>query len=92
MAPGWDPFQDLEDVNKWGLNIFRVAEHSHHRPLTCVMYAVFQVSLSASGGKMLKKGVLVCSRQEEEPAPSSRSESQPAGTSAGGTLAALIDS
>lgn len=38
-------FQDLEDINKWGLNIFRVAEHSHNRPLTCVMYTIFQVSL-----------------------------------------------
>lgn len=35
--------QDLENVNKWGLNIFRIAEHSHQRPLTCVMYAIFQV-------------------------------------------------
>ncbi|XP_056149308.1 cAMP-specific 3',5'-cyclic phosphodiesterase 4B-like isoform X1 [Lampris incognitus] len=34
--------KDLEDINKWGLNIFRVAEHSHNRPLTCVMYAIFQ--------------------------------------------------
>lgn len=36
--------QDLENINKWGLNIFRIAEHSHQRPLTCVMYAIFQVS------------------------------------------------
>ncbi|XP_063075740.1 3',5'-cyclic-AMP phosphodiesterase 4B isoform X2 [Engraulis encrasicolus] len=34
--------KDLEDINKWGLNIFRIAEHSHRRPLTCVMYAIFQ--------------------------------------------------
>uniref|UniRef100_A0A3B5LHB9 Phosphodiesterase n=1 Tax=Xiphophorus couchianus TaxID=32473 RepID=A0A3B5LHB9_9TELE len=34
--------KDLEDVNKWGLNIFKVAEHSHNRPLTCVMYKIFQ--------------------------------------------------
>ncbi|XP_051989582.1 cAMP-specific 3',5'-cyclic phosphodiesterase 4B-like isoform X2 [Xyrauchen texanus] len=34
--------KDLEDINKWGLNIFKVAEHSHHRPLTCIMYAIFQ--------------------------------------------------
>ncbi|XP_068196104.1 3',5'-cyclic-AMP phosphodiesterase 4B-like [Antennarius striatus] len=34
--------KDLEDINKWGLNIFRVAEHSHNRPLTCVMYTIFQ--------------------------------------------------
>ncbi|XP_026170109.1 cAMP-specific 3',5'-cyclic phosphodiesterase 4B-like [Mastacembelus armatus] len=34
--------KDLEDINKWGLNIFGVAEHSHNRPLTCVMYTIFQ--------------------------------------------------
>ncbi|XP_038560789.1 cAMP-specific 3',5'-cyclic phosphodiesterase 4B-like [Micropterus salmoides] len=34
--------KDLEDINKWGLNIFRVAEHSHARPLTCIMYTIFQ--------------------------------------------------
>ncbi|KAK0141684.1 cAMP-specific 3',5'-cyclic phosphodiesterase 4B [Merluccius polli] len=34
--------KDLEDINKWGLNIFSVALHSHNRPLTCTMYTVFQ--------------------------------------------------
>ncbi|XP_070775722.1 3',5'-cyclic-AMP phosphodiesterase 4B-like [Enoplosus armatus] len=34
--------KDLEDINKWGLNIFRVAEHSHNRPLTCIMYTILQ--------------------------------------------------
>ncbi|XP_013880548.1 cAMP-specific 3',5'-cyclic phosphodiesterase 4B [Austrofundulus limnaeus] len=34
--------KDLEDINRWGLNIFRVADHSHHRPLTCIMYSIFQ--------------------------------------------------
>ncbi|XP_062849852.1 3',5'-cyclic-AMP phosphodiesterase 4B isoform X2 [Trichomycterus rosablanca] len=34
--------KDLENVNKWGLNISRIADHSHQRPLTCVMYAIFQ--------------------------------------------------
>ncbi|KAI4873378.1 hypothetical protein NFI96_017376 [Prochilodus magdalenae] len=34
--------KDLEGINKWGLNIFRIADHSHQRPLTCVMYAIFQ--------------------------------------------------
>lgn len=36
-------FQELEDLNKWGLNIFNVAGYSHNRPLTCIMYAIFQV-------------------------------------------------
>ncbi|KAF3699055.1 cAMP-specific 3',5'-cyclic phosphodiesterase 4B [Channa argus] len=34
--------KDLEDINRWGLNIFMVAEHSHNRPLTCIMYTIFQ--------------------------------------------------
>ncbi|XP_029308998.1 cAMP-specific 3',5'-cyclic phosphodiesterase 4B-like isoform X1 [Cottoperca gobio] len=34
--------KDLEDINKWGLNIFKVTEHSHNRPLTCIMYTIFQ--------------------------------------------------
>ncbi|PKU35264.1 hypothetical protein llap_14432 [Limosa lapponica baueri] len=34
--------QELEDLNKWGLNIFNVARYSHNRPLTCIMYAIFQ--------------------------------------------------
>ncbi|CAM9661517.1 unnamed protein product [Lampetra fluviatilis] len=33
---------ELDDVNKWGLNIFHVAEFSQNRPLTVVMYAIFQ--------------------------------------------------
>lgn len=34
--------KELEDVNKWGLNIFKVAEYSGNRPLTVVMHTVFQ--------------------------------------------------
>ncbi|XP_076018291.1 3',5'-cyclic-AMP phosphodiesterase 4B-like isoform X2 [Genypterus blacodes] len=34
--------KDLENINRWGLNIFKVAEHSHNRPLTCIMYTIFQ--------------------------------------------------
>uniref|UniRef100_A0A8C6WYF2 Phosphodiesterase n=1 Tax=Neogobius melanostomus TaxID=47308 RepID=A0A8C6WYF2_9GOBI len=34
--------KELEDLNKWGLNIFTVSEYSHSRPLTCIMYAIFQ--------------------------------------------------
>uniref|UniRef100_A0A452IF76 3',5'-cyclic-AMP phosphodiesterase n=1 Tax=Gopherus agassizii TaxID=38772 RepID=A0A452IF76_9SAUR len=33
---------DMIDLNKWGLNIFNVARYSHSRPLTCIMYAIFQ--------------------------------------------------
>uniref|UniRef100_A0AAY4E2A1 Phosphodiesterase n=1 Tax=Denticeps clupeoides TaxID=299321 RepID=A0AAY4E2A1_9TELE len=34
--------KELDDLNKWGLNIFTVSEYSNHRPLTCIMYAIFQ--------------------------------------------------
>uniref|UniRef100_A0A8C5M9A9 Phosphodiesterase n=1 Tax=Leptobrachium leishanense TaxID=445787 RepID=A0A8C5M9A9_9ANUR len=34
--------KELEDVNKWGLNVFKVAEHSGNRPLTVVMHTIFQ--------------------------------------------------
>ncbi|XP_055520238.1 cAMP-specific 3',5'-cyclic phosphodiesterase 4A isoform X3 [Leucoraja erinacea] len=33
---------ELNDLNKWGLNIFRVSEFSNNRPLSCIMYAIFQ--------------------------------------------------
>ncbi|XP_041097970.1 cAMP-specific 3',5'-cyclic phosphodiesterase 4B-like isoform X2 [Polyodon spathula] len=35
--------KELDDLNKWGLNIFRVAEFSNNRPLSCIMFAIFQV-------------------------------------------------
>uniref|UniRef100_A0AAZ3NRF1 Phosphodiesterase n=1 Tax=Oncorhynchus tshawytscha TaxID=74940 RepID=A0AAZ3NRF1_ONCTS len=34
--------QELDDLNKWGLNIFRLAEFSNNRPLSCIMFAIFQ--------------------------------------------------
>uniref|UniRef100_A0A3Q0SA81 Phosphodiesterase n=1 Tax=Amphilophus citrinellus TaxID=61819 RepID=A0A3Q0SA81_AMPCI len=34
--------KELDDLNKWGLNIFSVSEYSNNRPLTCIMYAIFQ--------------------------------------------------
>ncbi|XP_048844768.1 cAMP-specific 3',5'-cyclic phosphodiesterase 4B-like isoform X2 [Brienomyrus brachyistius] len=34
--------KELEDLNKWGLNIFKVSEYSNNKPLTCIMYAIFQ--------------------------------------------------
>ena len=37
--------QELEDTNKWGLNVFKVAEYSSNRPLTVIMYSIFQVSI-----------------------------------------------
>ncbi|KAM6331803.1 3',5'-cyclic-AMP phosphodiesterase 4C-like [Alca torda] len=34
--------KELEDTNKWGLNVFKVAEYSGNRPLTVLMYSIFQ--------------------------------------------------
>ncbi|XP_067829004.1 3',5'-cyclic-AMP phosphodiesterase 4B isoform X3 [Heptranchias perlo] len=34
--------KELDDLNKWGLNIFRVSEFSNNKPLSCIMYAIFQ--------------------------------------------------
>ncbi|XP_068032284.1 3',5'-cyclic-AMP phosphodiesterase 4D isoform X5 [Anomalospiza imberbis] len=34
--------KELEDLNKWGLQVFRVAELSGNRPLTVIMHAIFQ--------------------------------------------------
>ncbi|XP_052555913.1 cAMP-specific 3',5'-cyclic phosphodiesterase 4C isoform X2 [Tympanuchus pallidicinctus] len=34
--------KELQDTNKWGLDIFKVAEYSGNRPLTVLMYSIFQ--------------------------------------------------
>ncbi|XP_033926556.1 3',5'-cyclic-AMP phosphodiesterase 4C isoform X2 [Melopsittacus undulatus] len=34
--------KELEDTNKWGLNVFKVAEYSGNHPLTVIMYSIFQ--------------------------------------------------
>ncbi|CAH2273097.1 cAMP-specific 3, 5 -cyclic phosphodiesterase 4C-like isoform X1 [Pelobates cultripes] len=34
--------KELDSLNKWGLNIFRVAEYANNRPLSCIMYTIFQ--------------------------------------------------
>ncbi|XP_051988559.1 cAMP-specific 3',5'-cyclic phosphodiesterase 4C-like isoform X1 [Xyrauchen texanus] len=34
--------RELDDLDKWGLNIFHVAEYSNNRPLSCIMFATFQ--------------------------------------------------
>ncbi|NWR55013.1 PDE4D phosphodiesterase, partial [Bucorvus abyssinicus] len=39
--------KELEDVNKWGLQVFRVAELSGNRPLTVIMHTIFQASNSS---------------------------------------------
>ncbi|XP_054623686.1 cAMP-specific 3',5'-cyclic phosphodiesterase 4D isoform X2 [Dunckerocampus dactyliophorus] len=34
--------KELEDINRWGIDIFKISEYSGHRPLTVTMYTVFQ--------------------------------------------------
>uniref|UniRef100_A0A3Q2U476 Phosphodiesterase n=1 Tax=Fundulus heteroclitus TaxID=8078 RepID=A0A3Q2U476_FUNHE len=34
--------KELEDIDRWGINIFKVAEYSGNRPLTVAMYTIFQ--------------------------------------------------
>ncbi|XP_078790473.1 3',5'-cyclic-AMP phosphodiesterase 4C isoform X3 [Oryzias latipes] len=34
--------KQLEDINRWGIDIFKVAEYSGTRPLTVTMYSIFQ--------------------------------------------------
>ncbi|XP_052776417.1 cAMP-specific 3',5'-cyclic phosphodiesterase 4C-like isoform X5 [Mya arenaria] len=32
----------LSDIDKWGVDMFKIAEYSNNRPLTCVTYKIFQ--------------------------------------------------
>ncbi|CAK6952356.1 cAMP-specific 3'%2C5'-cyclic phosphodiesterase 4D isoform X2 [Scomber scombrus] len=34
--------KEMDDVNRWGIDIFRVSEYSGNRPLTVTMYTIFQ--------------------------------------------------
>ncbi|KAM7141049.1 3',5'-cyclic-AMP phosphodiesterase 4A isoform 2-T2 [Molossus nigricans] len=34
--------QELENLNKWGLNIFHVSDYARGRSLSCIMYTIFQ--------------------------------------------------
>ncbi|XP_029970495.1 cAMP-specific 3',5'-cyclic phosphodiesterase 4D isoform X4 [Salarias fasciatus] len=34
--------KELEDVNRWGIDIFKISEYSGNRPLTVTMYTIFQ--------------------------------------------------
>ena len=39
-------FQILSQHNSWGMDLFKVGELTHSRPLTAIVYSIFQVSLS----------------------------------------------
>uniref|UniRef100_H3D0H2 Phosphodiesterase n=1 Tax=Tetraodon nigroviridis TaxID=99883 RepID=H3D0H2_TETNG len=34
--------KEMEDVSRWGIDIFKIAEYSGRRPLTVTMYTIFQ--------------------------------------------------
>uniref|UniRef100_A0A8C8RV30 Phosphodiesterase n=1 Tax=Pelusios castaneus TaxID=367368 RepID=A0A8C8RV30_9SAUR len=34
--------KELEDTNKWGLDMFKITQYSGNRPLTVIMYSIFQ--------------------------------------------------
>ncbi|KAJ8383318.1 hypothetical protein AAFF_G00221780 [Aldrovandia affinis] len=34
--------KEFEDINRWGVDIFKISEYSGNRPLTVTMYAIFQ--------------------------------------------------
>uniref|UniRef100_A0A8C1LS64 Phosphodiesterase n=1 Tax=Cyprinus carpio TaxID=7962 RepID=A0A8C1LS64_CYPCA len=34
--------EELDDINRWGIDIFKIAEYSGKRPLTVIMYTIFQ--------------------------------------------------
>ncbi|XP_034439679.1 cAMP-specific 3',5'-cyclic phosphodiesterase 4D-like isoform X6 [Hippoglossus hippoglossus] len=34
--------KEIDDVNRWGLDIFKIAEYSGNRPLTVIMHSIFQ--------------------------------------------------
>lgn len=41
--------QFLDEVDRWGIDIFRIAELSSNRPLTAVTYAIFKVRTKRPG-------------------------------------------
>ena len=41
-----DVVQALEDLDKWSVNIFRIADLSNNQPLTCVMYNICTVRVA----------------------------------------------
>ncbi|XP_041861366.1 cAMP-specific 3',5'-cyclic phosphodiesterase 4D-like isoform X3 [Melanotaenia boesemani] len=34
--------KEIEEINRWGIDIFKLAEYSGNRPLTVIMYSIFQ--------------------------------------------------
>lgn len=49
-------FQEIEDINRWGMDVFKIAEFSGNRPLTVLMFSIFQVEESLQTCSLHKKG------------------------------------
>jgi len=46
--PSWFLFQTLAEIDKWGIDIFRIADLTNNRPLTAIAYTVFQVTTTTT--------------------------------------------
>ena len=38
-------FQQMNTIDKWGCDVFRIADLTNNRPLTAVTYTILQVGL-----------------------------------------------
>jgi len=48
IGPSWFLFQTLAEIDKWGIDIFRIADLTNNRPLTAIAYTVFQVTTTTT--------------------------------------------
>jgi len=51
-------FQTLAEIDKWGIDIFRIADLTNNRPLTAIAYTVFQVTTTTTAVKAITTGRL----------------------------------
>ncbi|RWS14017.1 cAMP-specific 3', partial [Dinothrombium tinctorium] len=56
----------LDDVNKWGLDLFRIAEYSNNHPLTVIMYRIFRERELLKFFKIPSKVFITCMLTLEE--------------------------
>lgn len=54
----------LQDVDKWGLDMFKLCEYSVNHPLTAVTYRIFRVSLLHSGVHLINEKCCLLNRRE----------------------------
>ncbi|XP_015786291.1 cAMP-specific 3',5'-cyclic phosphodiesterase isoform X3 [Tetranychus urticae] len=56
----------FNDVNKWGLDVFKVAEYSNSHPLTATMYTIFRERDLLKTFKISSKKFVTCAMTLEE--------------------------